>query len=181
MGTEPYVYLTNFGDYVRTKESGLWLTERMTMALTAGLKYYRRCYVPTGGLVGATVLDIGAEVGSTAWFFFQHGAKKVIAIEPEECHLEKLRFNKHAFRWNMDIIPRKFELSDLDIPRDFTKMNIEGFETDLLVPQPVPKEKLGRMTVTAHNEWIAQRFKKMGFRDLTNPDPMLGMRIMGNW
>ena len=53
------------------------------------LELWHRFYLP----VGETVLDLGAGCGETAYFYLQHGAKKVIAVEAEHRKIEKLQKN----------------------------------------------------------------------------------------
>ncbi len=42
---------------------------------------------------GKTILDLGADYGSTASFFLEHGAKKIIAVEGREDEFRKLQEN----------------------------------------------------------------------------------------
>lgn len=45
---------------------------------------------------GKTILEIGADVGSTASYFLKNGAKKVISVEGDERYFKKLKENSEG-------------------------------------------------------------------------------------
>ena len=170
-------YAYHLGVYLRVKRLGMELdwTDFDGMIREWGL--WQETYVPTGGVKGKTVLDIGACCGGTAELFFDNGAAKVIAIERDPERVKMLRHNAEKLGWNIEILPREFRLEDLEIPRDFTKADIEGYEMQLLEAA----DKIGPCSLEAHNWYVHDRFKAIGFRELTPPDPMMGQCVMGNW
>jgi len=111
------------------------MTLRMRRCCAVNLRewgVWRRCYLPNFSLNGKTVLDAGAGSGETAFLFFLHGAKKVIAIEPDVKAIQCLADNAFANGWNIQIINEAFHLKHLDIPHDYMKMDCEGCEGLLL-------------------------------------------------
>lgn len=94
--------------------------------------YFTNKYSSPKSIEGQTILDIGAGCGETAYFYFQHGAKKVICIEQDDIAFEYLQWNSSHNNWNTDVYHKPFDLSDLTIPCDLVKMDIEGLEIDLL-------------------------------------------------
>jgi len=45
------------------------------------------------------ILDIGADVGTTADYWLQHGAKKIYAVEGEQTHYKQLLINIKNQKW----------------------------------------------------------------------------------
>lgn len=170
-------YAYHLTAYLRVKRLGLALdwTDFDGMIREWGL--WERTYIPTGGLRGKTVLDIGMCCGGTGLLFTLAGAKKIIAIERDPDRLRMLRKNVDDNGWPVEVIGRSFEPSDLEIRRDFTKCDIEGYEMRLLENQT----KIGPCSLEAHNWYAHDAFQARGFRELTAPDPMMGLCVMGNW
>jgi hypothetical protein len=86
---------------------------------------------------GKRVLDIGADVGSTADFFLLKGAKDVIAVEPDEAFYKELVANAEKID-GLHPIKRSIEgpgdlagLYELYSP-DIVKMDCEGCEIHAL-------------------------------------------------
>jgi hypothetical protein len=124
-------------------------------------------YLPPFSLEGKTVLDIGACCGETAWYYLQHGAKKVIAIECDSKRLEILKNNTKRLGLNIDIVAEPFSVSHLtDFDYDFIKCDIEGYEMLLLES----KSELKPCVVEVHNLWIKEQFEKVGFRMISSPE-----------
>jgi hypothetical protein len=166
----------------RTRSLGLFLDDRARLEIGAGsMKLWESQYIPSvHGLEGKTVMDVGAGCGETAWLFFKHGAKKVIAIESNPLRVYCLHKNAEKFGWDIEIRGRKFELGDLDTPRDFAKVDIEGYE-QLLLERP---DKLGQMTVEVHTWYMREEFKKLGFMVVFESNgemKTLGECVMVNW
>lgn len=86
-------------------------------------------YLPIN-VQGLTVLDVGAGEGETAKFFLEHGARKVICIEPHDASFRMLQLNAKVKP--IVALNKKFDLADLDRKFDFMKMDIEGYEEALL-------------------------------------------------
>jgi len=85
-------------------------------------------YLPHKSLAGKTVLDLGAGCGETAQFYLNHGASRVVCIEPESKSLEYLRKN-----FGKD--PRVVIVSDFI---DHIKMDIEGAEEGMIFEAHFP-------------------------------------------
>ncbi len=171
------MYLYHFPDYWRAKRTGLKLDWTDLHGVITEWGVWSGVYIPDGGLYGKTVLDVGACCGGTPYLFFMNGAKKVVAIERDPVRVEMLKENRSKFGWDMEIIGRSFEVSDLDIKRDFTKVDIEGYEM-LLLDYP---DKLGLMSLESHTWYTTDRFRMIGFRPLTQPMEMGGSCVMANW
>lgn len=129
-------------------------------------------YLPPFSLKGKTVLDVGAGCGETAFFYFLHGADKVIAIEPDAKAVKCLKENAKVNGWNVEIIPEKFKLEHLKLSHDFMKMDIDGAETELF---NVPIDK--PCVVEVHNNVTQAEFIKNGFKTLYSMEDFV--HIMG--
>ena len=106
---------------------------------------------------GKTVLDVGAGAGESARFFLLHGASKVICIEPNPVPFCDLKIN--ARHHNIVAVNDFFRLMHLEIPFDFAKIDVEGYEEMLLgvaVKRP--------MVVEVHSVPLAERFRVAGWR-----------------
>jgi SAM-dependent methyltransferase len=133
---------------------------------------WTKSYLPNFSLKGCTVLDVGAGCGETAFFYFLHGAGKVIAIEPNEEAIKCLTENAKVNGWNVEVIPEKFKLDHLKIPHDFMKMDIDGAETALFnaeVNMPC--------VVEVHNNVTRAEFEKKGFTVLYSMETFV--HVMG--
>ena len=99
------------------------------------------------------ILDLGADCGSTANWFFGKEAKRVIAVECDENLYNQLVEN---YKGDMDVIPVKMkvdssakisELIYLYKP-DLVKVDIEGYETKIMEM----KQEFAIMP----NEWLIE-------------------------
>ena len=118
-------------------------------------KMWKEFYLPPFGLEGMTILDVGAGCGETAHFFFEHGAARVVAIEPDRKALRFLRENSRRNKWHIRIVPRPFRIGDLQEKHDFMKMDGEGCERLLL---RLPRDALLKPSVIeAHNVEVTAR------------------------
>ena len=109
-------------------------------------------------LAGLIVLDVGAGEGKTSKFFLEHGAAKVVCIEPCKKAYSYLARNA-LMHPEVSATNKRFSLSDLDLPYDFLKLDIEGFEeklldADLFVPA----------VVEVHGLQLQEKFKRAGWR-----------------
>ena len=104
---------------------------------------------------GKTVLDIGADYGSTAAFFLQKGAKSVIAVEPDPALFAKLVSN---FSGRTDVVPVNLEISEprhfeeliLRFKPDILKADCEGCEIQLTKVRPALLKKVREYLVETH-------------------------------
>jgi tRNA G37 N-methylase Trm5 len=122
-------------------------------------KKWEKYYLPNFSLLGKTVLDVGAGCGETALLFFLHGARKVIAVEPNIQAVECLRENVERNNWNAEIIAEPFSLQHLKLDYDFMKMDGEGCEKMLL---PLPKMDKP-CVVEVHNNKLLIEFERKGW------------------
>lgn len=98
-----------------------------------GVYYAERDSYPTwypGPFTGRVVMDVGAGCGETADYFLKHGAKFVIAIEPDEKKASLLRANMKGRP--VYILQERFALWMLSLPHDYLKFDAEGAESLLL-------------------------------------------------
>jgi hypothetical protein len=93
---------------------------------------WKNWYLPPWSLKGKIILDVGAGCGETALFYYHHGAKKVIAVEPQALLVPFLKRNMTRNEWDMEIVESRFQLSMLELDFDFMKMDGEGCEATLL-------------------------------------------------
>jgi tRNA G37 N-methylase Trm5 len=145
--------------------------------LVAENSRYEKYYIPPGGLQGKTVLDIGAEEGCTALFFFKHGAKRVICIESRPEAYANLKKNAEALKWDAVVINDVFKVEHLNYDVDFIKMNIEGYEA-IILDLPIPKVP---MVVEVHGLWLVDQFTNRRWHKASK-DIILHCRAMlCNW
>lgn len=122
---------------------------------------WREHYLPIN-VKDKVVLDIGARQGDTARFFLEHGAKKVICIENNPYHFKYLRQNA---KFHKEIFPifESFKLGHLILDHDFLKIDIEGYEEELLDWFDYAKMLLGPCVVELHTAFLTEKFHKEGF------------------
>jgi hypothetical protein len=176
-GSYALLALANIGGLVRIASSGLELDWWETLNAAANLDKWQTLWFPPDGVEGKTILNVGARCGADTWFYFKKGAKKVIAIEPDQKCVKILRDNAAKFGWDIDILDRGVKLSDFEMEYDFAKVNAEGYEM-VLLEGPV---KLKPMAVETHCDYITNKFKDIGFRILDGPYEYLGRAIMVNY
>ena len=114
---------------------------------------------------GKTVLDIGADYGSTAYYFLKHGAKRVVAVEGDKRFISKLRKNYGRSqnvtcvnKWvscarDIEVLVRKFK-------PDIIKVDIEGSESHILGVSPT--------VLCSVPEWLIEVHSKDLFLKLDN-------------
>ncbi len=129
--------------------------EKRSLLLTETCQWFEY-YLPLD-ITGLIILDVGAGEGETAKFFLDNGAAKVVCIEPHVGSFRILKLN--AMNHDIMAVNKKFELSDLRIPHDFMKVDIEGYEEVLL------DEKLGTPAVVeVHGLQLCDKFVAKGYR-----------------
>ncbi len=119
---------------------------------------WEKHYLPID-LRGKVVLDVGAGEGETAMFFLRHGASKVVCVESCVDANKHLAVNERNHPGRIVAITDKFQLSQLEIPHDFLKMDIEGYEEVLLgVKLETPA------AVEVHGLQLGDKFEAAGWR-----------------
>lgn len=103
------------------------------------------------------VMTVGAGEGEDSRFFLKHGASKTVAIEINPIAFKLL--NENAKHHNILPINEPFDLNHLNIPHDFLKMDIEGYEEILLTT----KLKTPAV-VEIHGLQLVERFRRAGWR-----------------
>lgn len=116
------------------------------------------------------VLDLGADYGSTAYFFHSKGAKKIVAVEGLPSYYAKLSDN--ARKWKYVFPVNKWIKSSEDIDSlikqfkpDIVKIDIEGAEINLIHCNFLKDVKEWLIEAHAKNlhELIIKRFSELGF------------------
>lgn len=169
-------------EVIRAYRTGLNLTKLFgRTTLVYEWKEWKKYYIPFD-LTGKTIIDIGAGEGETAYFFFKHGAKKVIAIECDDKRFSHLEKNAKKFNWNIELHHKKFNPEDMMIFEvetgyDLCKIDIEGYE-GLLLECPILFENI---ILEVHNGYLREQFEKIGYRRISPKTPdLLGSCIMTN-
>jgi hypothetical protein len=164
------------GNSVKIGPYVLELTPQYFELLWREWQAWKNWYLPPWSLKGKTVLDVGAGCGETALFYYYHGAKKVIAVEPQASITPLLKTNMERNKWDMQIVEGPFQLSMLGWNFDFMKMDGEGCEDLLLEVDRLPpcaievhrgpildslKERFGLKVLPQKEIWIAQNFHEL--------------------
>jgi 16S rRNA A1518/A1519 N6-dimethyltransferase RsmA/KsgA/DIM1 with predicted DNA glycosylase/AP lyase activity len=125
--------MCSLDDYRKLRIQNPWL-----QYLKIELPEWHGIYLPPGGLKG-TVLDLGAGCGETVFFFLNHGASRVIAVEPDPTAIKHLAHN-YGRDPRVTIIPE---------PVDFIKIDIEGAEKNMIIE---PHFQVAMQIIRAHRE-----------------------------
>ena len=165
------------------ENDSLILTGARVGAVICEWKQWEKHYLPEFSLDGKTILDVGAGCGETAYLYFQHGAKRVIAIEIDPAQVEVLKRNSDLNSWNngtreLKIISRAFELHDLTREKfDFAKIDIEGGEADLLKLDEISFP----LVMEAHGIELRDKLvQKFGLSILVKALPLEDVWLLGN-
>ena|SRR2546425_7152558 len=102
----------------------LELDEEHRVTVEQELEGWHEWYLP----VKSTVLDIGAGCGETAFFYLNHGAKKVICVEANPKAVELLKRN---FGGDNRVVIVEAHV-------DSIKIDIEGSERDMILETHFP-------------------------------------------
>lgn len=153
---------------VQLPHADMWLSFHHFMCLTNEYPRWRRFYKPPIAH-NEVILDAGAGCGETAYFFFSLGAKKVIAIEPDETRYARLLRNIKVNDWNCvainDVLRPEMITGDR-FQFDFAKVDIEGAEIDLLgfdLPPSVIEVHTFNDHTRQHQLGIDSEFQRKGF------------------
>jgi len=125
---------------------------------------------------GKTVLDLGADYGSTAYYFLKRGARQVVAVEGDRTLALKLEKNF----WNDDrvICLRKWINDSFDFEIiimianayhcDIAKVDVEGAEKHLVGVHPEALRSIPEWLIEAHTKQVCDELSKvflnLGFR-----------------
>jgi len=121
-----------------------------------------------------TVLDLGADYGSTAYYFLKKGAKRIIAVEGDKSLALKLvhNYGKDARvtcvqKWinGSEDIEELIKL----YPSDLVKVDIEGAEKHIAY---IPSE-----TLLSINEWLIEVHTKGIYDELSKVFLKLGFKV----
>jgi tRNA G37 N-methylase Trm5 len=135
---------------------------------------WERYYLPNFDLKDKTVLDAGAGSGETILFYLMHGAKHVIAVEPDPVAFSLLKQNSETNNWPVTLFNEPLTRKHLEMQFDFAKLDCEGGETmlfDYLPKAPIALE--------AHATETIERLGKLGFHISKRLGP--GLALMRNW
>ena len=124
----------------------LRLDESHKAILEGELETWHRCYLP----IGKVVLDIGAGNGETAQFYLNHGAEKVICVEPDA----------KLLRENFGEDPR---VVIIPLAVDSIKSDCEGAEKNMVIEThfPVYLDKVSTYPLLPYvNIWKLKTFDK---------------------
>jgi hypothetical protein len=143
-----------------------WVFSKSKVVLIANESAsWERHYLPVS-VKDKVVLDVGAGEGETARFFLDHGAAKIICIEPEPIAAKTLEVNAFNHPGKIQIYPKFFELKDLSMKHDFMKMDIEGYEESLLGGKKLATPAV----IEVHGLQLRDKFKKQNYRIDNTPN-----------
>lgn len=111
------------------------------------------------------VLDIGADIGSTAYFFLKKGAKLIVAVEGSEQCFDKLKSNAKSFKSTIPILcfinkPEQIETLIQRWKPDILKMDIEGGEIHLFQIADATFKLVNEYLIEIHSESLLDMLKK---------------------
>ena len=139
---------------VRTGHTTLTLSRDCLFLILTQWDLWSKYYLPEFSLQGKVVLDVGAGCGETAYFYFKHGASKVMCVECNEEALAYLKKNSARNNWNTEILDHPFELSDINREYDFMKVDCEGSEAAILSSE----RDLRPCVIEVHSAEIREKF-----------------------
>lgn len=149
-----------YAQRIQNMIAALCLDEWGKAIIYTELDQFEKYYLPPFALKNKTVLDVGACCGETAYFYLQHGAKKVICVESDPTRAKLILRNKQNLNLNIELINDFFVPKHLSLNYDFIKCDIEGHEMELI---PYAK-KLKPCIVEAHGQNVREQFEKNGFQ-----------------
>lgn len=149
-----HVAQTDGAFVVHTGKTILTLSAPYLFLMLTQWGLWTKYYLPEFSLQGKVVLDVGAGCGETAYFYFRHGASKVICVECKEEALALIRKNSVRNNWNIEIVDHPFELDDMNREYDFMKVDCEGGEVVLLSS----KHNLAPCVIEVHSAELRDAF-----------------------
>lgn len=134
---------------------------------------------------GKTILDLGADHGSTAEFFLSHGVKRVIAVEGDS-NLAKQLIRNYKDSLNVTPFfqfidsPKQIELLILKYKPDIVKVDIEGFESNLLKVKPKVIHLVKEWMIEYHSDDLKDKLINF-FKDLYYKHTRIPYMCSGKW
>ena len=111
------------------------------------------------------VLDLGADYGSTAYYFLKRGAKKVIAVEGDPFYASKLLKNygmdsrvKCIYKWISS--PKDIEQL-IRFQPDMVKVDIEGMEIHIAKVRPELLKSVREWLIEVHVKEVYEELSKL--------------------
>ena len=144
-----------------TERNGLHLDARGVRFFLQRGSDWKRFYFPSFNLRDKTVLDVGAGVGECCLEYLKAGASRVVCIENDPNRYVYLMRNFGSDS-RVLIETRSFNPETLLYPHDFMKMNIGGYEIELL-----KRDSLKPSSILVHCQYLLDRFKEKGFKQLS--------------
>jgi hypothetical protein len=153
------IWKFRYAKRIKKMIDALCLDEWGKLLVYTELYQFEKYYLPPFSLKDKTVLDLGACCGETAYFYLQHGAKKVICVEADPARAKLILKNKQNLNLNIELVNDFFTPKHLELDHDFIKCDIEGAEIQL-----IPNVKnLKPCIVEAHGQDVREQFEKNGF------------------
>ena len=144
---------------VKTGKYTLKLNRRKAALMVSEWSLWNDYYIPPSGIVGKTILEVGAGCGESAALLFEKGAKRAVCVERSSEEVAYLRENVKANGWNVEIVPTAFNLSLLTDEFNLVRMDCEGCEAELL-----RLDKLPNVIAEVHTEELKRKFLERGLR-----------------
>jgi len=148
--------ITNWYRFRTYKADGWKFSDERKMFYIREYDEWLQFYLPIS-VKGLTVLDEGAGEGESARFFLEHGAKSVICVEPDVLAFKNLLLNSKERP--LVCFNKRFDLSDLKFDFDFMKMDIEGFEEEMLSVPSFDKP----CVIEFHGLQLREAFERLGY------------------
>ena len=162
--TQPHLVFLKYGTMLKAKLNG-------DIVPLEGEDYDR--HWKWTSFTGKTVLDLGADYGSTAFFFLKQGACRVIAVEGSKTRTAKLK----TYYGGSDkvVCVEKFIGSARDIEEligkykvDIVKVDIQGAERYLMQVSPKLLLSVNEWLIETHSDEIRKNLERffvgLGFR-----------------
>ncbi len=120
---------------------------------------------------GKAILDLGADYGSTAWFFIHKGAESVVALEGDHGRAKKLAMNatKFGFTSFEKMVSCSADIEELlqKYRFDVAKVDIEGAEAHLIECNEELLKAVPFWMIETHSSAltssVTNRFEELGF------------------
>ena len=132
---------TSINEYIQKDGTKLLLTRLSFWGIVREWKnLWEKYYLPSSGVQGKSVLDVGSGCGETAYFYLMHGAVKVVCVEPNLQASTCLKANVKKNAWPVEVLEDFFVPSMLEeYHSDFMKFDAEGAESLLLECEKIPE------------------------------------------